>query len=48
MQYLDVADEDEGVVILNLLHGRLGGQGVLDDAVGIHAGPLGGGFPEQV
>ena len=32
---LDVADEDEGVVVLNLLHGGLGGQGVLDDVVGI-------------
>ena len=32
---LDVADEDEGVVVLDLLHGGLGGQGVLDDVVGI-------------
>ena len=38
---LDVADEDQGVVVLNLLHGRLGGQGVLDDVVSIHAVPAG-------
>ena len=28
---LEVTDEEEGVVVLNLLHGGLGGQGVLDD-----------------
>ena len=38
---LDVADEDQGVVVLDLLHGRLGGQGVLDDVVSIHAVPAG-------
>ena len=37
----DVADEDQGVVVLDLLHGRLGGQGVLDDVVSIHAVPAG-------
>ena len=40
----DVADEDKGVVVLNLLHGRLSGQGVLDDVVGIHAVPAWGGL----
>ena len=39
---LDVADEDKGVVVLDLLHGRLGGQRVLDDVVGIHAVPAWG------
>ena len=38
---LDVADEDQGVVVLDLLHGRLSGQGVLDDVVSIHAVPAG-------
>ena len=38
---LDVADEDQGVVVLDLLHGRLGGQGMLDDVVSIHAVPAG-------
>ena len=33
---LDVADEDEGVVVLDLLHRRLGRQGVLDDVVRVH------------
>ena len=33
---LDVADEDEGVVVLDLLHRRLGRQGVLDDVVSVH------------
>ena len=40
----DVAYEDKGVVVLNLLHGRLSGQGVLDDVVGIHAVPAWGGL----
>ncbi len=35
---LDVDDEDEGVVLLDLLHGTLGVEGVQDDVVGIHAG----------
>ena len=39
---LDVADEDEGVVVLNLLHGGLGGEGVLDDVVRIHPVPAWG------
>ena len=38
---LDVTDEDKGVVVLNLLHGRLSGQGVLNDVVSIHAVPAG-------
>ena len=42
---LDVADEDQCVVILNLLHGRLSGKRVLNDGVGIHLVPLGGGLP---
>ena len=33
---LDVADEDKGVVVLDLLHSRLGRQGVLDDVVRVH------------
>ena len=33
---LDVADEDERVVVLDLLHRRLGRQGVLDDVVRVH------------
>jgi len=40
----DVTDEDKGVIVLDLLHSRLGGQGVLDDVVGIHAVPAGGGL----
>ena len=39
---LDVADEDQGVVVLDLLHGRLGGERVLDDVVSIHPVPGGG------
>ena len=39
---LDVTDEDEGVVVLNLLHGRLSGERVLDDVVGVHPVPAGG------
>ena len=35
---LDVNDEDEGVVLLDLLHGRLGVQRVNDGAVSIHTG----------
>ena len=42
--YLNVADEDEGVVVLNLLHGGLSGEGMLDDVVGIHAVPARGGL----
>lgn len=38
---LDVNNEDEGVVLLNLLHRSLGVQGVGDDPVGIHAGSMG-------
>ena len=33
---LDVADEDERVVVLDLLHRRLGRQRVLDDVVRVH------------
>eukprot|EP00639_Heterosigma_akashiwo_P001132 CAMPEP_0194566752 /NCGR_PEP_ID=MMETSP0292-20121207/5503_1 /TAXON_ID=39354 /ORGANISM="Heterosigma akashiwo, Strain CCMP2393" /LENGTH=112 /DNA_ID=CAMNT_0039416387 /DNA_START=783 /DNA_END=1118 /DNA_ORIENTATION=- len=32
----DVHNEDEGVVVLNLLHGGLSGQWVLDGAVLVH------------
>ena len=31
-----VNDEHQGVVVLNLLHGRLGGERVLDDRVVVH------------
>ena len=31
-----VNNKDQGVVVLNLLHGRLGGQGMLDDIVSVH------------
>merc|ERR1719320_2437934 len=41
---LNVADEDKCVVIFNLLHGRLGSEGVLDDVVSIHLVPLGCGL----
>lgn len=40
---LDIDDEDEGVVLLDLLHGALGVEGVQDDVVGIHAGVTGDG-----
>ena len=33
---LGVDDEDQGVVVFNLLHGRLSGQGMLDDVVCVH------------
>ena len=46
--YLNVADEDEGVVVLNLLHGRLGGEGVLNDVVSIHTVPSWGGLPKKL
>lgn len=42
---LNVADEHQSVVVLNLLHGGLSGQRVLDDGVSIHLIPLGSGFP---
>lgn len=38
---LDVDDEDEGVVLLNLLHGALGVQRVEDDLGGIELGSTG-------
>ena len=38
---LDVANEDQGVVLLDLLHGRLGVQGVDDDLVLVHARLMG-------
>ena len=41
---LNVADEEKCVVIFNLLHGRLGSEGVLDDVVSIHLVPLGCGL----
>ena len=34
---LQVGDKNQSIVIFDLLHSRLGGQGMLDDAVGIHA-----------
>ena len=40
-----VNNKDQGVVVLNLLHGRLGGQGMLDDIVSVHPAPLRCGFP---
>jgi len=40
-----VCEEDQGVVVLDLLHGRLGGQRVLDDVVGVHAVPGGHRLP---
>jgi len=42
---LDVTDEDQGVVILNLLHSWLSGKGVLNDVVSVHLVPLGGRLP---
>ena len=41
---LDVDDEDEGVVLLNLLHGALGVERVDDDAVLIEADGVGDGL----
>jgi hypothetical protein len=38
---LDVDDEDEGVVLLDLLHGRLGVERVDEDLGGIHARLMG-------
>ena len=37
---LDVTDEHQCVVVLDLLHGGLSGQGVLDYGVSIHLIPL--------
>lgn len=37
----DVNNEHKGVVVLNLLHGRLGGKRVLDDSKGIKLLQLG-------
>ena len=38
---LDVADEDKGVVLLNLLHGRLGVERVDEDLLRVHARRMG-------
>ena len=38
---LDVADEDEGVVLLNLLHGGLGVERVDENLLSVHAGGMG-------
>ena len=40
---LDVDDEDEGVGVLDELHGRFGGEGVLDDGELVEGVLLGGG-----
>lgn len=42
----DVNDEDESVVLLHLLHGALGVQGVNNDAVGIETGLVGDGLAQ--
>lgn len=42
----DVNDKDEGVVLLHLLHGALGVQGVNNDAVGIETGLVGDGLAQ--
>jgi len=34
---LKIDDEDEGVVVLDLLHGGFGGERVADDRIGVHA-----------
>ena len=39
---LNINNEHKGVVIFNLLHGRLGGQGELEDLVVIHLSSAGG------
>lgn len=41
----EVSNENEGVVVLNLLHGSLSGQGVLDDGELVKLGPVGHGLP---
>ena len=42
---LQVADEHEGVVVLDLLHGGLGGQRMLDHVVSVHLVPGWSGLP---
>ena len=42
---LDIDDEDQGVVVLNLLHSTLSGVWVLDDVVSVQVGPLGSRLP---
>ena len=34
---LEVDQEDQGVVVFDLLHRRLSGQGMLDDVVSVHS-----------
>ena len=47
--YVYVDEEDEGVDLLDLLHGGLGGQGVLDQSVLVLLGQLlGGGVAETL
>jgi hypothetical protein len=41
---LDVNEEDEGVIILKLLHGSLSVKRLTDDAVLVHAGSVGDGL----
>ena len=40
-----IHDEDQSIVVLNLLHGRLSGQGVLDDGIVVQLVGPGGRFP---
>ena len=42
-----VNNKDQGVVVLDLLHGRLCGQGMLDDIVSVHPASLRYGFPRR-
>ena len=39
---VDVNNKHQGVVVLDLLHGGLSGEGVLDDVVSVHPVPAGG------
>jgi hypothetical protein len=41
---LDIHDENQGVVLLDLLHGALGVEGVQDDLVGVEARSMGDGL----
>ena len=43
--YLEVDDENEGVVVLNFLHRRLSREGIADDRIGVHAISVGRALP---
>ena len=47
LSYLEVDDEDEGVVIFNLLHGGLSRQRIANDGISIHAISVRRALPER-